>query len=50
MSIISPLIAGFLAGMENGDYEYALRLGNSAGAATAFSSGLAKREDILRLM
>lgn len=44
------MIAGFLAGMENGDYEYALRLGNSAGAATAFSSGLAKREDILRLM
>lgn len=44
------MIAGFLAGMENGDYEYALRLGNSAGAATAFSSGLARREDILRLM
>lgn len=44
------MIAGFLAGMENGDYEYALRLGNSAGAATAFSSGLAKREDILHLM
>jgi 1-phosphofructokinase len=44
------MIAGFLAGMENGDYEYALRLGNATGAATAFSSGLAKREDILHLM
>jgi 1-phosphofructokinase len=44
------MIAGFLAGMENGDYEYALRLGNASGAATAFSSGLAKREDILHLM
>ena len=44
------MIAGFLAGMENGDYEYALSLGNATGAATAFSSGLAKREDILHLM
>lgn len=44
------MIAGFLAGLERGDYEYALRLGNASGAATAFSSGLASREDILRLM
>lgn len=32
------------------DYGYALRLGTAAGGATAFSDGLAKREDIFRLL
>lgn len=32
------------------DYEYALKLGTAAGCATAFSGGLAKREDIFRLL
>lgn len=44
------MVAGFIAGAENGDYEYALRLGTAAGGATAFSDGLAKREDIAALL
>ena len=45
------MVAGFLAGyLEKRDYAYALRLGTAAGSATAFSTGLAKREDILRLL
>lgn len=41
------MVAGFLAGyMETGDYEKALRLGVYAGSATAFSEGLARKEDI----
>lgn len=32
------------------DYGYALRLGTAAGGATAFSDGLAKREEIFRLL
>ncbi len=37
------MVAGFIAGLQNGDYEYALKLGTAAGGATAFSDGLAKR-------
>lgn len=37
------MVAGFIAGSENGDYEYALKLGTAAGGATAFSDGLAKK-------
>ncbi|MCD8352758.1 MAG: 1-phosphofructokinase [Clostridiales bacterium] len=45
------MVAGFLAGwLEQGDYDYALRLGTAAGSATAFSLGLATREDIERLL
>ncbi|MBQ7247260.1 MAG: 1-phosphofructokinase [Lachnospiraceae bacterium] len=45
------MVAGFLAGfLESGDYEYALRLGCAAGSASAFCAGLARREDIERLM
>ncbi|MCR5122695.1 MAG: 1-phosphofructokinase [Ruminococcus sp.] len=45
------MVAGFLAGMlERGDPEYALKLGTAAGGATAFSDGLAKREQISELM
>lgn len=44
------MVAGFIAGMEKGDYGYALRLGTAAGGATAFSDGLAERDDIYRLL
>lgn len=45
------MVAGFLAGYcEKRDYEYALKLGIASGSATAFSEGLAKREDIIRLL
>lgn len=44
------MVAGFLAGyLEGGDYEHALRVGCAAGSATAFSEGLAKKEDILNI-
>lgn len=43
------MVAGFLAGMQNGDYAYALKLGTAAGGATAFADGLAKRTEIDRL-
>jgi 1-phosphofructokinase len=43
------MVAGFIAGAEKGDYEYALKLGTACGGATAFSDGLAKKADILRL-
>lgn len=39
------MVAGFLAGVDRG-YEYALRLGNAAGSATAGSAGLATKEEI----
>ena len=44
------MVAGFLAGSIDGDYEYALKLGTATGGATAFSDGLAKREEIDRLL
>lgn len=44
------MVAGFMAGSLNGDYEYALKLGTAAGGATAFSDGLAKKETIEELM
>ncbi len=37
------MVAGFIAGSQDGDYEYALKLGTAAGGATAFSDGLAER-------
>lgn len=49
------MVAGFLAGCEvllddgSIDYERALMLGTAAGGATAFSDGLAKLDDIMRL-
>ena len=45
-SMVAGLIAGYL---ENGNYEHALRLGSACGSASAFSEGLACREDILKL-
>ncbi len=45
------MVAGFLAGyQEKGDYEYALRLGTAAGNATAFSLGIAAKEEILAVL
>lgn len=44
------MVAGFIAGCESGDFEYALKLGTAAGGATAFSDGLAKNKDIFRLL
>lgn len=44
------MVAGFLAGIEKNDYSYALKLGSAAGSATAFSVGLAEKEDIMKLI
>lgn len=44
------MLAGFIAGLEKGGYEYALRLGTAAGGATAFSDDLAKRGAIYELL
>lgn len=44
------MVAGFMAGTINGDYEYALRLGTAAGGATAFSDGLAAHDKIMELV
>lgn len=38
------MVAGFIAGLSVGDYEYALKLGTAAGGATAFSDGLGEKE------
>ena len=43
------MVAGFTAGILQGDYEYALKLGTAAGGATAFSDGLAQKEKIAEL-
>ncbi|MBP0982906.1 MAG: 1-phosphofructokinase [Oscillospiraceae bacterium] len=44
------MVAGFIAGCEKGDYEYALKLGTASGGATAFSEGLAEKEKIFELL
>lgn len=44
------MVAGFIAGLVDGDYEYALKLGTACGGATAFSEGLAKKIDIYKLL
>lgn len=44
------MVAGFIAGSENGNYEYALKLGTAAGGATAFSDGLAEKALIDELL
>jgi 1-phosphofructokinase len=44
------MVAGFLTGAQNGDYEYALKLGTAAGGATAFSDGLAVKTAIEELL
>lgn len=44
------MLAGFLAGMMQGGYDDALRLGTAAGGATAFSEGLADKAQIDALL
>lgn len=44
------MVAGFVAGFLDGDYEYALKLGTACGGATAFAHGLGKKEDIYKLL
>lgn len=44
------MVAGFLAGLESGGPEYALKLGTAAGGATAFAEGLAERDMIYELL
>lgn len=44
------MVAGFIAGVINGGYEYALKLGTAAGGATAFSDGLAEKGKIMELL
>lgn len=44
------MVAGFIAGYEQGDHQYALKLGTAAGGATAFSDGLATKDEIYRLL
>ena len=43
------MVAGFLAGADRG-YEYALKLGIASGGATAFSKGLATKDEIEKLV
>ena len=44
------MVAGFIAGyLENGSFKHALHLGSAAGSASAFSEGLAGKEDIMKL-
>ncbi|MCH5191021.1 MAG: 1-phosphofructokinase [Oscillospiraceae bacterium] len=43
------MVGGFIAGyIKSGDYDYALRLATACGAATAFSKGIAEKEEIKR--
>lgn len=45
------MVAGFLAGwLEHRDYAMAHKLGAATGSATAFSEGLAKKEQVLELL
>lgn len=44
------MVAGFIAGCRKNDYGYALKLGTAAGGATAFSEGLARKDEIYRLL
>ena len=44
------MLAGFIAGYAKGGTEYALKLGTACGGATAFSDGLAKKEQIYELL
>lgn len=45
------MVAGFIAGyMQNGDYEYALKLSVATSAATAFSEKLGKKKEIVKIL
>jgi 1-phosphofructokinase len=44
------MVAGFIAGyLEKNDYEYAFKMGLSAGSASAFSEYLATKEEVMKL-
>ena len=44
------MVAGFIAGyLEKNDYEYAFKMGLSAGSASAFSEYLATKEEVVKL-
>ena len=44
------MVAGFIAGyLEKGDYLYALKMGLSAGSASAFSENLATKEEVINV-
>lgn len=44
------MVAGFIAGyLEKADYEYAFKYGLCTGSASAFSLGLATKEDVLKI-
>lgn len=45
------MVAGFMAGyMATGDYEYAYKMGASAGSASAFSEDLATKQEIMMVL
>ena len=44
------MVAGFIAGCLQGDFDYALKLGTASGGATAFSDGLAVKSRISKLL
>ena len=44
------MVAGFIAGLSDGDNESALKLGTACGGATAFSDDLAKKNEIYELL
>lgn len=45
------MVAGFCAGyLEKQDYKYALKMGTAAGSASAFSEGLAAKDEVLALL
>ena len=45
------MVAGFLAGYyQTKDYAYALKLGSACGNATAFSSSLATKDEIEKML
>lgn len=45
------MVAGFIAGyLKEHDFETALRLGTAAGSASAFSEGLADRDEVYKLL
>ena len=45
------MVAGFLAGyLEKGDYQHALRMGTATGSASAFSEGLATKQEVMDLL
>ena len=44
------MVAGFVAGyIESKNYDTAIKMGTAAGSATAFSDGLAKKDDIYNI-